>query len=209
MSLELGGKNAMVVFPDVDVAAAVEGAVFGMNLNVCQGQSCGSNSRVLVHETIHDEFVERLAARLEEFRVTTPTSEESDMGPLVSQAHFERVSGYVDSGAAEGARLVTGGGRPEEAPDGGYFLRPAAFDRVEQSMKIANDEIFGPVISVLPLERLRRDGRGGERGRARPDREHLDERSDARPQDRRAASRPATSGSTTARSTTSARRSAA
>jgi acyl-CoA reductase-like NAD-dependent aldehyde dehydrogenase len=149
VSLELGGKNAMVVFPDVDLAAAVEGCVFGMNLNVCQGQSCGSNSRVLVHETIHDEFVERLAARLDEFRVTTAYTEESDMGPLVSQQHLERVAGYVASGQAEGARLVTGGGKPEEAPDGGYFLRPAAFDRVEQSMNIANDEIFGPVISVL------------------------------------------------------------
>ena len=130
VTLELGGKNAMVVFPDVDVEAAVEGAVFGMNLNVCQGQSCGSNSRVLVHEKIHDEFVERLAARLDEFRVTTAYTEESDMGPLVSQAHFDRVSGYVESGRAEGARLVSGGGRPEEAPEGGYFLRPTAFDRV-------------------------------------------------------------------------------
>ena len=139
----------MVVFPDVDVEAAVAGCVFGMNLNVCQGQSCGSNSRVLVHERIHDEFVELLAARLDEFRVTTAYREESDMGPLVSRAHYERVAGYVASGQVEGARLVTGGGKPEEAPDGGYFLRPAAFDRVEQSMAIANDEIFGPVISVL------------------------------------------------------------
>jgi acyl-CoA reductase-like NAD-dependent aldehyde dehydrogenase len=149
VTLELGGKNAMVLFPDLDVAAAVEGAVFGMNLTVCQGQSCGSNSRVLVHDAIHDEFVERLAARLEQFRVTTAYSEDSDMGPLVSQAHYERVAGYVDAGRAEGARLLTGGGRPQEAPDGGYFLRPTAFDQVEQRMKIANDEIFGPVISVL------------------------------------------------------------
>jgi acyl-CoA reductase-like NAD-dependent aldehyde dehydrogenase len=149
VTLELGGKNAMVLFPDVEVEAAVEGAVFGMNLSVCQGQSCGSNSRVFVHEDIHDAFVEGLAARLEEFRVTTAYSEDSDMGPLVSQAHYDRVAGYVDSGQAEGARLVAGGGRPEEAPAGGYFLRPTAFDRVEQNMKIANDEIFGPVISVL------------------------------------------------------------
>jgi acyl-CoA reductase-like NAD-dependent aldehyde dehydrogenase len=149
VTLELGGKNAMIVFPDVDVETAVEGAVFGMNLSVCQGQSCGSNSRVLVHEQIHDEFVERLAARLDRFRVTTAYSEESDMGPLVSQAHLDRVAGYVEAGKAEGARLVAGGGRPDEAPGGGYFLRPTAFDRVDQGMKIANDEIFGPVISVL------------------------------------------------------------
>lgn len=149
VTLELGGKNAMILFPDVEVEAAVEGAVFGMNLSVCQGQSCGSNSRVFVHEDIHDAFVEGLAARLEEFRVTTAYSEDSDMGPLVSQAHFDRVSGYVESATAEGARLVAGGSRPEEAPAGGYFLRPTAFDRVEQNMKVANDEIFGPVISVL------------------------------------------------------------
>jgi betaine-aldehyde dehydrogenase len=149
VSLELGGKNAMVIFPDVDLETAVEGAVFGMNLSVCQGQSCGSNSRVLVHERIHDEFVEAVAARLDQFRVTTAYSEDSDMGPLVSAAHLERVAGYVDSGQAEGARLVTGGGRPQEAPAGGYFLRPALFDGVEQRMAIANEEIFGPVISVL------------------------------------------------------------
>jgi acyl-CoA reductase-like NAD-dependent aldehyde dehydrogenase len=120
-----------------------------MNLSVCQGQSCGSNSRVFVHERLHDDFVQALAARLDEFRVTLAYSEESDMGPLVSAAQLERVSGYVESGQAQGARLVTGGGRPQEAPAGGYFLRPALFDQVEQSMALAQEEIFGPVISVL------------------------------------------------------------
>jgi acyl-CoA reductase-like NAD-dependent aldehyde dehydrogenase len=149
ISLELGGKNAMVVFPDVDVVTAVEAAVFGMNLSVCQGQSCGSNSRVFVHDRLHDEFVEAMAARLDEFRVTLAYSEESDMGPLVSAAQLERVSRYVASGQAEGARLVAGGVRPQEAPAGGYFLRPTLFDRVVQSMTLAQEEIFGPVISVL------------------------------------------------------------
>jgi acyl-CoA reductase-like NAD-dependent aldehyde dehydrogenase len=154
LSLELGGKNAMVVFPDVDLEAAVEGAVFGMNLTVCQGQSCGSNSRVLVHADIHDEFVEALAARLDAFRVTTAYTEESDMGPLVSEAHFDRVSGYLDAGQQQGARLVTGGGRPDDVPAGGYFMRPAAFDRVEQGMSIAQEEIFGPIVSVLRWNRF-------------------------------------------------------
>ena len=144
----------MVVFPDVDLEAAVEGAVFGMNLSVCQGQSCGSNSRVLVHADIHDEFVEALAARLDAFRVTTAYTEESDMGPLVSEAHFNRVSGYLESGQQEGARLVTGGGRPDGVPDGGYFMRPAAFDDVEQGMAIAQEEIFGPIVSVLRWDRF-------------------------------------------------------
>jgi betaine-aldehyde dehydrogenase len=154
LSLELGGKNAMVVFPDVDVEATVEGAVFGMNLSVCQGQSCGSNSRVLVHADIHDRFVEALAARLDQFTVTTAYSEESDMGPLVSEAHFNRVSGYLESGKQQGARLVTGGDRPDGVPEGGYFMRPAAFDRVEQSMTIAQEEIFGPIVSVLRWDRF-------------------------------------------------------
>jgi betaine-aldehyde dehydrogenase len=149
LSLELGGKNAMVVFPDVDLEATVEGAVYGMNLSVCQGQSCGSNSRVLVHTDIHDAFVEALAARLDQFTVMPAYTEESEMGPLVSEAHFNRVSGYLESGQREGARLVTGGGRPDGVPDGGYFMRPAAFDRVERSMSIAQEEIFGPIVSVL------------------------------------------------------------
>ncbi len=149
VSLELGGKNAMVVFPDVDVQAAVEGAVFGMNLGVCQGQSCGSNSRLLVHRSIHDEFVEALGARLDRFRVATAYEDEAEMGPLVTQAHFDRVTGYLARGKDEGARLVTGGGRPADVPEGGFFMRPAAFDRVERSMTIAREEIFGPVVSVL------------------------------------------------------------
>ncbi|MGB9113597.1 MAG: aldehyde dehydrogenase family protein [Acidimicrobiales bacterium] len=149
VSLELGGKNAMVVFPDVDVQTAVEGAVFGMNLGVCQGQSCGSNSRVLVHRSIHDEFVEALGARLDRFRVATAYEDNSEMGPLVTQAHFDRVAGYLARGKEEGARLVTGGGRPTDVPDGGFFMRPAAFDGVQQGMTIAREEIFGPVVSVL------------------------------------------------------------
>jgi len=149
IALELGGKNAMVVFPDVDVLAAVEGCIFGMNLDVCQGQSCGSNSRVFVHDDIHDEFVEALGARLDEYNVAIAYDEASQMGPLISEAHYKYVSGYVASGQAEGARLVAGGIRPDNVPDGGYFLRPTVFDRVEQSMGLANEEIFGPVISVL------------------------------------------------------------
>jgi acyl-CoA reductase-like NAD-dependent aldehyde dehydrogenase len=125
-----------------------------MNLSVCQGQSCGSNSRILVHSQIHDGFVEALAARFDAFRVATAYTEESEMGPLVSQAHFDRVSGYIDSGQREGARLVTGGGRPDDVPDGGYFLRPAAFDGVERSMGIAQEEIFGPIVSVLRWDRF-------------------------------------------------------
>jgi betaine-aldehyde dehydrogenase len=149
LSLELGGKNAMVVFPDADVDEAVDGAIFGMNFNVCQGQSCGSNSRVIVHRAVHDEFVTRSAERLREFTVTTAYDERSDMGPLVSEAHHERVAGYLEAGVSSGAALVTGGERPPGVPAGGYFMEPAVFADVQPEMAIAREEIFGPVMSVL------------------------------------------------------------
>jgi betaine-aldehyde dehydrogenase len=149
LSLELGGKNAMVVFPDVDVDEAVDAAIFGMNFNVCQGQSCGSNSRVLVHQRIHDAFVQRAGDRLAAMRVGVAYDPATDMGPLVSSVHLERVAGYVESGVSEGATLVTGGERPESAPEGGYFLAPTLFADVRADMKIGHEEIFGPVMSVF------------------------------------------------------------
>lgn len=149
LSLELGGKNAMIVFPDVDLDEAVEGAIYGMNLDVCQGQSCGSNSRVLVHRRIHDEFVAKMEARLAEYRVGVAYDERTDVGPLVSRAHHARVADYVESGVAEGATLVRGGDRPADAPEGGNFIVPALFADVRPEMKIGSEEIFGPVVSVF------------------------------------------------------------
>jgi acyl-CoA reductase-like NAD-dependent aldehyde dehydrogenase len=152
ISLELGGKNAMVIFPDCDLDEAVEGAIFGMNFNVCQGQSCGSNSRVLVHRKIYDEFVERSAQKLSDYRVGVAYRDETDMGPLVSAAHHERVSGFLEAGVNEGAKLVTGGDRPGDAPAGGYFMTPILFADVAGDMRIAREEIFGPVMSVMPWD---------------------------------------------------------
>jgi betaine-aldehyde dehydrogenase len=149
ISLELGGKNAMVVFPDVDVAEAVEGAIFGMNFNVCQGQSCGSNSRVLVHRRVYDDFVAQAAARLRQYKVGVAYDDETDMGPLVSAQHRERVSGFLERGVDEGATLVTGGEHPVDTPSGGYYMTPAVFAEVRPEMAIASEEIFGPVMSVL------------------------------------------------------------
>jgi acyl-CoA reductase-like NAD-dependent aldehyde dehydrogenase len=150
ISLELGGKNAMVVFPDVDVAEAVDGAIFGMNFNVCQGQSCGSNSRVFVHRRIYDEFVECAAEQLRAYTVGPAYADDTDMGPLISVQHRERVAGYLDRGVRDGATLVTGGQHPDGAPPGGYYLTPVVFANVQPNMVIARDEIFGPVMSVLP-----------------------------------------------------------
>jgi acyl-CoA reductase-like NAD-dependent aldehyde dehydrogenase len=152
LSLELGGKNAMVVFPDVDPQVAVDAALFGMNFTVCQGQSCGSNSRVLVHRRIYDEFVTRAAAAMGTMRVGVAYDDQTDMGPLVSRAHLDRVSEFVESGVAEGATLVSGGRRPEGLPAGGFFLEPTMFADVRPEMKIGHEEIFGPVMSVLPWD---------------------------------------------------------
>ncbi|MFE9328450.1 aldehyde dehydrogenase family protein [Nocardia sp. NPDC052278] len=149
ISLELGGKNAMVVFPDVDLEEAVEGAIFGMNLNVCQGQSCGSNSRILVHSAIYDEYVSLLSSKLDRYRVGVAYDESTDVGPVVSQAHSDRVNDYIAAGVAEGATLVRGGGRPDGVPDGGHFIEPALFADVTLDMRIGREEIFGPVMSVF------------------------------------------------------------
>ncbi|WNV77090.1 aldehyde dehydrogenase family protein [Geodermatophilus sp. DSM 44513] len=149
VSLELGGKNAMVVFPDTDVAAAVEGAVDGMNLTVCQGQSCGSNSRILVHRAVHDEFVAALAERVSRLRVRTAYEETADMGPVVSAAQLARVTGFLDRAVSDGATLVAGGDRPTGVPREGYFVNPAVLSGVQPGMEVAQDEVFGPVVSVL------------------------------------------------------------
>jgi acyl-CoA reductase-like NAD-dependent aldehyde dehydrogenase len=149
VSLELGGKNPMIVFPDVDMDAAVNGAVMGMNFGVCTGQSCGSNSRTYVHRDIYEEFVGRVAERLEAMRVAPAYAQDVDMGPVVSEQHYGRVMGFVRSGREQGARLVTGGEHPgDAAPEGGYFLRPTLFADVQPEMDIVREEIFGPVMSM-------------------------------------------------------------
>lgn len=148
VTLELGGKNAMMVMPDADLDLVVPSARSGMNLEACQGQSCGSTSRIFVHASLHADFVERYRAELEGIRVGSAYAEDTDMGPLVSAEHLDRVTGFVRAGLEEGARLVLGGGRPDGV-GAGYFLAPTIFDGVEQSMRIAREEIFGPVVSVL------------------------------------------------------------
>jgi betaine-aldehyde dehydrogenase len=149
VSLELGGKNPILVFPDADPRAAALAALKGMNMNR-QGQSCSSTSRVFVHESIHREVLAELVRLAEALPVGFPWLEENEVGPLVSERQFHRVLGFIESGVKEGARLVTGGGRPA-APElaGGWFVRPTILDGVEQGMRVAREEIFGPVMSVL------------------------------------------------------------
>ena len=152
VSLECGGKNPIVVFPDADIDKAVDGVVNGMNLTF-QGQSCGSTSRLLVHRDIHDDFVNAVVDRVASLRVGMPMNEETRIGTLINERQFEKVSGYVELGRSEGARLLTGGTRPEEEElSRGFFIRPAVFDGVDTGMRLAQEEIFGPVLAVMGFD---------------------------------------------------------
>ena len=147
-SLELGGKNPMIVFPDVDVAKAANGCIRGMNLPRSMGQSCQSNSRVFVHEKIYDKFLEALLKGLAVLKVGDPTRDDTDMGALAYEGHYKRVMAFIESGKEEGARLAFGGARPKGI-NKGYFVEPTVFTDVADDMRIAREEIFGPVISVF------------------------------------------------------------
>lgn len=146
--LELGGKNAMIVYPDADFDAAVDGAIRGMNFTWC-GQSCGSTSRLLVHDSLHDRFVEALVSRLaQRHQPGLATHMATTMGALGSQAQWQRSMDYIALGREQGARVVTGGSRPAHLPRG-FFVEPTVFDQVQPHHRIAREEIFGPVLSVM------------------------------------------------------------
>jgi betaine-aldehyde dehydrogenase len=151
VTLELGGKNPMVVFDDTDPYRAAVGAVAGMNLCRSMGQSCQSNSRILVHRSLKEDFLAALTGLVGDLRVGDPGDETTDLGPLAFDEHYQRVLAYVESGRDEGARLLTGGGRPAGLPRG-FYLEPTVFADVEPTMRIASEEIFGPVVSVLDWE---------------------------------------------------------
>ena len=150
VSLELGGKNPIIIFPDADPKQAAAAAIKGMNMNR-QGQSCSSTSRVFVHEALHGAVVKEIVRLAEALPVGFPWIETNELGPVVSARQLERVLGFVDAGKREGAQLLTGGDRPSDPQlRGGYFIRPTVFDNVRQDMRIASEEIFGPVMSILP-----------------------------------------------------------
>ncbi len=144
VSLELGGKSPNIVFADADLGEAVKGALQGIFFN--QGEVCCAGSRLFVEEKAHDEFVARLAEHARTIRVGDPLDPTTQMGAQVSEEQFTKILGYIDSGKSGGARLVTGG---ERAKDKGYFLQPTIFSGVRPDMKIAQEEIFGPVVSTL------------------------------------------------------------
>jgi aldehyde dehydrogenase (NAD+) len=149
VTLEMGGKSPNIIFEDVELDEAVEGAHLGLFSN--QGQVCCAGSRVFVEETIYDRFVEKSVARAEKRTVGDPFDPKTDQGPQVNQGQFDRVMGYIDSGRNEGATLACGG---ERVGDRGYFVQPTVFADVQDNMTIAQEEIFGPVMSIIPFKDL-------------------------------------------------------
>jgi aldehyde dehydrogenase (NAD+) len=149
VSLELGGKSPNIVLDDADMDAAVEGSFFG--LFWFEGQCCSAASRLFVQKGVHDAFVERMLARTRREKLGDPFDPETTQGPLVSQEQYEKVMGYIRSGRDTGATLLIGGRR---WGDRGYFVEPTVFDEVRDEMKIAREEIFGPVMSILRFDDL-------------------------------------------------------
>jgi aldehyde dehydrogenase (NAD+) len=147
VSLELGGKSPNIVLADADLDAAVEGSFFG--LFWFEGQCCTAGSRLFVQSKIHDEFVDRMLARTRKQKLGDPFNPETTQGPQVSREQFDRVMNYITSGRETGAHLLTGGHRWGKR---GYFIEPTIFDDVRDDMKIAREEIFGPVMSILRFD---------------------------------------------------------
>jgi betaine-aldehyde dehydrogenase len=147
--LELGGKNALIVYPDADVARAIAGAVRGMNFTWC-GQSCGSTSRLFVHESLYDKVLAGVVEASRQYVPGIPTEPETTMGAIVSKAQHDKIMSYIELGKKEGARLVTGGKIPNDPRLAkGFFVEPTIFADVTMDMRIAKEEIFGPVLSVI------------------------------------------------------------
>jgi aldehyde dehydrogenase (NAD+) len=153
LTLELGGKSPQIVFPDADFDAAVEACFWGIFGN--KGETCNAGSRLLVHERAYDEFVGRLAERARHMRVGDPLHPDTEMGAQVSARQLQTILGYIESGKQQGARVLAGGERDTEgAKARGNFLKPTVFGDVQPQMKIAQEEIFGPVMNVLKFKTM-------------------------------------------------------
>lgn len=147
--LELGGKNALIAFPDADLDAVSAAVVDGMNFTWC-GQSCGSTSRAFIHEKIYDAVIERAKASIQRYKPGVPTDPATTMGSIISQVQYDRIMKYIAAGKEDGARLVTGGKRPDDpALAKGLYIEPTIFADVTMAMRIGKEEIFGPVLSVF------------------------------------------------------------
>jgi aldehyde dehydrogenase (NAD+) len=144
VTLELGGKSPNIVFADADLDAAVAGSMMGIFWN--QGEVCSAGSRLFLQESVYDQFMDKLVGQVSKMKVGDPTDPSTQVGALISEEHLNKVLRYINSGKQEGATVRTGGDQPSKR---GYFVSPTVFDGVKDSMKIAREEIFGPVLSVI------------------------------------------------------------
>ena len=147
ISLELGGKSPNIVFADSDIDSAVDGAMTGIFFN--QGEVCCAGSRLFIEKSIHEEFIDKLSNKAANMRVGNPEDTGTQMGAQVSKEQFDKILGYIETGKQEGAKLVTGG---ERCGERGYFIKPTIFDAVDNNMRIAKEEIFGPVVSAITFD---------------------------------------------------------
>ncbi|HEV2177343.1 MAG TPA: aldehyde dehydrogenase family protein [Terriglobia bacterium] len=151
LSLELGGKSPNVVFPDADLDAAIPAAFWAIYAN--KGELCSAGSRLLLHADIHDQFLERLVDKARKMRVGNPLDPKTEMGSQISQAQLDRILGYIASGKEQGAKLLAGGERDTEGEKSqGFFMKPTVFADVKPEMKIAQEEIFGPVLAAMKFK---------------------------------------------------------
>ena len=148
VTLELGGKSPNIVFSDANMKRATKGSMYGVFLN--SGQVCTAGTRILVERSVHDEFVSSLLEATASMKLGNPLEEDTQMGPVVSQEQLDRVAGYIEIGKSEGAEVAVGGERATELGDG-YFIQPTVFTGVSNDMRIAQEEIFGPVAAVIPV----------------------------------------------------------
>jgi aldehyde dehydrogenase (NAD+) len=149
VTLELGGKSPNIIFADADIDAAAEGAHFALFFN--QGQCCCAGSRLFVEQAVHDELIEKVLKRVKKTKVGDPFDPNTTQGPQVSQEQFDKVMGYIESGKKQGAKLLSGGKRHG---DRGFFVEPTVFAGVKDEHQIACEEIFGPVMSVIPFKSI-------------------------------------------------------
>ncbi|MFO8233710.1 MAG: aldehyde dehydrogenase family protein [Longimonas sp.] len=150
LSLEMGGKNPMIVMADADLDLALEGVLWGAYGTT--GQRCTATSRLIVHEDVHDELVDRIQEAAEDLTLGDGRKDGVDVGPLINEDALKKVQSYMDIGPDEGATLVFGGDTPDDpALDDGYFFQPTLFTDVTPNMRLAQEEIFGPVLSVLTV----------------------------------------------------------
>jgi acyl-CoA reductase-like NAD-dependent aldehyde dehydrogenase len=148
LSLELGGKSPNIVFPDADFDAAMKGAFWGVFGN--KGEMCTAGSRLLLHQDIYDRFLEELSTRARKLRVGNPLDPASQMGSQISARQMDRILDYLESGKQEGAKLLAGGERDTEGEKAkGWFVKPTVFAQVRPDMRIAREEIFGPVVTAI------------------------------------------------------------